>query len=475
MLARTVPGYSESSQAMNTIGETLRGRIALRLFDGIPQSTPLRDGSRNGAFTDMGPSGRIEVINGPSAAEGIGAAGGIINYISKAPTEDGTNITLTTRLTSQFDNDSESWKVGRQRRPQGRTTSTCSWPGSFVGPRHHLRRRRPPHRPERQRLGRGLRDEELLPQGRHQFRRRRRAAPAVLGQLLQAQGKGNYFRVDGGRALGISDTAEPGPPLGTGNMSLAGPSSTTSSNRRSLSAQRLVRRHLSVDALQRRPGDALPRRQRRRPAGSADRAARHAGRPVGDRLQEEGRAHFVDAAGHLRCDGLELHVGVDLVEDETQQRLALTDRIWVPPMDYTSTAPYAAAVLRHRPGDVRAAACAARTASSRWTTTPPRSSATARFVEGGTLEYKENLPNFGAVWRIGGGWSVFGSYGKGFTLPNVGIPLRNVNVPGQSVEGILDLQAIVFDNKGSRLQLARRDGRASARPTTSRSRTSARR
>jgi outer membrane receptor for ferrienterochelin and colicin len=28
---------------------------------------------------------QIEVINGPSASEGIGAAGGIINYISKSP------------------------------------------------------------------------------------------------------------------------------------------------------------------------------------------------------------------------------------------------------------------------------------------------------------------------------------------------------------------------------------------------------
>ena len=92
VLARSVPGYSESSQAMNTIGETLRGRVPLRLFDGIPQSTPIRDGSRNGAFTDMDTVGRIEVINGPSAAEGIGAAGGIINYISKSATEPGTKV-----------------------------------------------------------------------------------------------------------------------------------------------------------------------------------------------------------------------------------------------------------------------------------------------------------------------------------------------------------------------------------------------
>ena len=54
VLSRTVPGYSESSQAMSNTGENLRGRIALRLFDGVPQGSPLREGTRNGTFTDMG-------------------------------------------------------------------------------------------------------------------------------------------------------------------------------------------------------------------------------------------------------------------------------------------------------------------------------------------------------------------------------------------------------------------------------------
>jgi iron complex outermembrane recepter protein len=69
------------------------------------------------------------------------------------------------------------------------------------------------------------------------------------------------------------------------------------------------------------------------------------------------------------------------------------------------------------------------------------------FVQGGTLDYEEELLNAGAVWRITGDLSTFVSYSEGFTLPNIGIPLRNINRPGQSVEGILELQAIVFDNK----------------------------
>ena len=69
------------------------------------------------------------------------------------------------------------------------------------------------------------------------------------------------------------------------------------------------------------------------------------------------------------------------------------------------------------------------------------------FVEGGSLDYKEDLFNAGVIWRVTDDFSAFVSYSEGFTLPNIGIPLRNVNRPGQSVAGILALKAIIFDNK----------------------------
>ena len=69
------------------------------------------------------------------------------------------------------------------------------------------------------------------------------------------------------------------------------------------------------------------------------------------------------------------------------------------------------------------------------------------FVKGGTLKYSDTLPNAGVIVRLPQNFSVFGSYSKGFTLPNVGIPLRNVNTPGQEVNGIVDLQAVIVDNK----------------------------
>ena len=78
-LATFVPGYAPSRQKMSSTGESLRGRQPLILLDGIPQSNPLRAGMREGYFADSAIIERIEVINGASAMQGMGATGGIIN------------------------------------------------------------------------------------------------------------------------------------------------------------------------------------------------------------------------------------------------------------------------------------------------------------------------------------------------------------------------------------------------------------
>ncbi|MBI1835569.1 MAG: TonB-dependent receptor plug domain-containing protein, partial [Burkholderiales bacterium] len=111
-LAMHVPGYAPSRQKMSSTGESLRGRAPLILFDGVPQSNPLRAGMREGYFADTAIIERIEVINGASAIQGMGATGGIINYISKTPRKEGSTHTLSMRLSTQFKDDSFNWKTG---------------------------------------------------------------------------------------------------------------------------------------------------------------------------------------------------------------------------------------------------------------------------------------------------------------------------------------------------------------------------
>ncbi|MDH5823816.1 TonB-dependent receptor [Luteimonas sp. RD2P54] len=440
VLARSVPGYSESSQAMSNLGETLRGRTALRLFDGIPQGSPLREGNRSGTFTDMGVIGRIEVISGPSASEGIGAAGGIINYLSKTPTEEGTVATLTSRYSTQFREDSDAWKVGLTVEHKQDSHDVLA-AASFID-------RGMAWDADGRRVGMNASGSTNDSEADNLFLKWGMNFGEAGLQRLQASasrfnitGKGNYSWVEGDREQGIPDSAVRTPPLGSmtefndfRQYALAYTNADVFGGTLQADVYRASQamRYPAEDGIDRQDPDIAP---------------------IGELIdqseiatEKKGLRASWTRSEIFAVPGLELRAGVDLVEDEAQQRLAITNRVWVPPMVYESTAPYAQLTwdigpltlsggLRREDGELSV---------DDYVTTWYRNRVA---VQGGTLDYQENLPNFGAIWRIADDWSVYASYGKGFSLPNVGIPLRNINQPGQTVEGFVDLQAIVVDNR----------------------------
>lgn len=83
IIGNLAPSFSPSRQKMSNTGETLRGRPPLIMIDGVPQSNPLRSGGRSGQTIDPAMIERIEIIHGANAMHGLGAQGGIINYITK--------------------------------------------------------------------------------------------------------------------------------------------------------------------------------------------------------------------------------------------------------------------------------------------------------------------------------------------------------------------------------------------------------
>ncbi|MGY1410809.1 MULTISPECIES: TonB-dependent receptor [unclassified Luteimonas] len=439
VLSRMIPGYSESSQALTNSGETLRGRIALRLFDGVPQTSPLRETNRAGSFTDLGIVDRIEVINGPSAAEGIGAAGGIINYISKRPVQ-GTEASLTTRWTTQGHGDSDGWKVGMTV-GHGQDEYDVLMSASFVdrGMAYDGNGRAIGMR------GSGtINDSEsknlFLKFGMNFGEDDMQRLQATISRF-NLVGKGNYTGTDGDRANDITNSVIGGIPVG------ARPEFND------FDQFHLQYRHddllggsLLVDAY--RADQAM-----RYPAEDGSDRQDPLIAPLGE-LWDQSEVNSAKRgvrASYARPDafgveGLEVRGGVDRVEDTTDQRLALTQRVWVPPMEYNSTAPYAqvsydtdkltlSGGVRRESGEL---------SIDDYTTTYYNNRV---FVQGGTLDYSAVLPNVGMVWRFSDQLSAYASYSEGFSLPNVGIPLRNINTPGQSVAGILDLQAIVVENK----------------------------
>lgn len=88
ILGNVVPGLGVSNNKATNAGQTLRGRQVLVLIDGIPQSTPLMNGSRDIRTLDPSAIERVEVIKGATSIYGNGSAGGIINFITKKAAAD---------------------------------------------------------------------------------------------------------------------------------------------------------------------------------------------------------------------------------------------------------------------------------------------------------------------------------------------------------------------------------------------------
>ncbi len=441
VLARTIPGYAPNTQQMQNTGETLRGRVALRLFDGISQTTPLREGSRNANFTDLDIIERIEVINGPSASEGIGAAGGIINYISKTPTKDGSEATLRSKVYTQGHDDSSGYRVGLNYMNKNGANDIL-FGAAFA-------KRGMSYDANGRRQGMGASGSDTDSQARnlfiklgHNFGENNAQRLMFTMSQYRIEGLSHYIPQLGNRALGITDTAVRGVPPGARSVfndfaqyalaykhdALFGGSLNVQAYKAS-QAMRFVPEIVASD----KADPVLA------PLGVGIDQSEINSQKRGLRSSWAGKDVF-------GITGFELTPGFDYMEETAQQRLALTNRLWVPPMNYTSKAPFTqlsytrgpvtfSGGVRHEGGELQV---------DDYTTV---FFANNTFVKGGTLKYSDTLPNAGVIIRLPQNWSVFGSYSKGFTLPNVGIPLRNVNTPGQSVDGIVDLQAVIFDNK----------------------------
>jgi len=113
VLAKTVPGMAPASQTLTNYSQTLRGRNVLVLIDGVPQ-TINRNFSRDFSSVDPMNIERIEVVRGGTAAYGSGAAGGIINVITRASGEAAsTRVELGSSL-ANLDKDSFNGKFNHQ-------------------------------------------------------------------------------------------------------------------------------------------------------------------------------------------------------------------------------------------------------------------------------------------------------------------------------------------------------------------------
>jgi iron complex outermembrane receptor protein len=436
VLASQVPGYAPSRQKLTSFGESLRGRNALILFDGVPQTNPLRNGAREGYFADPAVIERIEVVSGASAIQGLGATGGIINYISRAPRKEGTHHTFDAKLSTQGHSDDQTCKTGwlLEHRSSfdalmyvGATTRGVGVDGD--GRRLGIESTQGDTQDSKALDFFGKLGVEFAPQQRLQ----------VSLNQFRIEGDGDWKPVAGNRSTGLPTSAERGTPPGepprnrvrTGSLEwthadLAGGMATAQLYKQNFHA-------LYGAGIFPTFQDATIA-----PSGTLIDQSEIVADKAGLRLSW--------VRPDLAVRGLELTTGLDWLSDTSEQRLAQTGRTWVPPQKFQSTAPFAQLEYEWGPLTLRGGA---RHESAHLEVDTYRTLAFygSREVQGGERSFSKLVKNLGAVWRFGGGWSAFAAYSEGFGLPDVGLVLRAVNTAGQSVDKLVDLQPVITDNR----------------------------
>jgi iron complex outermembrane receptor protein len=434
MLERSLPSYSPSREGRYTFGETLRGRRPLYLIDGIPQSTPLRDGSVGSYFVDLSMVERVEVINGPSATEGLGAAGGIINYITKTAKPGVTEVNFDSKVSSQFNgSDVMGWRTGLN------VSHSQDEFDIFAGA--SLVSRAPDYDGHGRLMGVDNFDtfgRDLLVKLGNNFGEDDSQRLQIMINRFHYEDNGNYVAVNGNRPLNITNSGQRGTPLGRPQNQIMNHVSLEYTNSDLFGGTLLLQvfqdRQRALN-----PASIDPTKQDVRIA------------PIGtlvDQSEITAKKHGVRSI-FVRPDfflsGLELDVGVDYLNDETAQGLAITNRIWVPPLKYSSIAPFLQLEyelgpftmrggVRHEDADLE---------TDDFTTIAPFNT----FVRGGELSFSKNLYNVGGIYRIGAGWSVYAAYSEGFGVPDVGRALRAINVPNQSLETRGNLTPLLVTNR----------------------------
>lgn len=453
-IAALTPSFSPSRQKLTGQGETLRGRSPLFAIDGIPQTAPLRDGSRDGFTIDPFFIDRIELILGSNALQGIGGTGGVINQVTvSTPEQDGWSSRMIAQGTAEngWSSDGMGGKVGAL---VGNRTGALDIVAGAAFERRGVFRDAEARRIAPDGTQGDLMDSTSL----SLFAKAGLALGEgvrleAMGQRFHLRGDGDLIAVNGNRLTGLPASGATGPVPGEPPENLAETLSLT------LTADDLGGGALRVRGFWNRTADVYG-------GGSFADFQDPAIAPLGtlfDQSQNISRKWGVNANWERQFGPLDLVLGMDLLNDSTVQKLVATDRAWVPPTDFRSIAPFTQANLKLFDGKLRLAG------GLRWENVRIviDDYQTLLFygsqpVAGGKPGFDRLLPNGGIVIEPSPGIRAYASYAQGYTVPDVGRITRAIRTPGVSLDNFLDLAPIVADNREVGIEIKRGPVDASA-------------
>lgn len=415
ILGQRVPGLSPTTESQTNFGQTLRGRDLEVLIDGVPVTTPLRNGQRSLRTIDPSAVERVEIVRGATAAYGFGGTSGIINFLTRDAAGEGLSGTTGVRW-SAATNDGDGSLGARI----SQTLSGSSGRFSFVAAAAY-------ESSGRHYDARG----DMIP-----------VNPQGQGGLAEAEGTSLFGKV--GVSLSATEdlsvvashydlmqedpefVTEPGVPGEQKARAVPGdPQSEAVGNRNTM----LQARYRNTDLL----GSAVTAR-----AYHLDNLSRFGFSPffeTSSRITAEKQGGRVDVQTPLRFlnDGARLNWGADFLHDETAQPLG-DGRFFVPPMSQNSVGPFAQLRL---PVTDRLTARGGVRHEEIWLDVDDFTTIQevgGNFVEGGELQYGATVFNAGLTYGLTDALESFASFSQGFSVAEVGRELRTTSAP--SVEAL---------------------------------------
>lgn len=435
ILGNLLPSYSPSRQKLTSSGETLRGRTPLYLIDGVPQSNPLRNGSRSGNTIDPMMIERVEVIHGASAIQGLGASGGIINIVTKKA-KSGTEHQITAGIAAPTSETSEGLSYDA-----GYLVSHGEGQWQFIGGLH-LRETGMYVDGNGELIGVDTTQGDTMDSssqdlfGKVVYQINNQQQLQLMLNHYEVASNGDYITVEGDRANGIPAISEGGVYEGDPAKNEVTTVSLNYSDADWLGAD-LKWQLFSQDFSALYGGGRFATFQDPDYGAEIYDQSRNDSNKLGSRIT----LNWAEVAD----TPIDITTGLDFLRDRTFQELAQTGRKWVPETDFENWAPYLQARLNQGAWSFSAGLRYeyGKLIVDDFTTL---ASYNSTFVEGGEPSFNELLTNFGVVYKFNEQWRGFVSVSEGFSMPDVGRVLRGINEPDLSVESFLNLQPVLTKN-----------------------------
>ncbi|QNQ11125.1 TonB-dependent receptor [Sphingomonas alpina] len=451
------PSFSPTRQKLSGAGESLRGRSPLYAINGIPQSTPLRDGSRDGFTIDGFFVDRVELIYGSNALQGIGGTGGIVNQVTVgAPRKEGVSgrVLLQGTTDSDFNSDAVGGKVaGLIQYKAGRFDAT-------VGAAYE--KRGVFYDGDGRRVGLNLTQGEtqdtrtLSLFGRFGYELSETARLDLIASRFEMKGDGDYVAVPGNRKTGLPTSATrgspPGIPAASRTESVALSLTDTDLGGGNLVSQIFFNRSRDTFGGETTIQDSF-QDVRIAPLGTLFDQSQNRSRKYGGKISYERAIPGFEA--------LTATIGFDAIWDSTEQRLIATNRVWVPPTDFRSLAPFVQANLAlfdkklRLAGGVRYENVQIKIDDYHTLAATTKPIAGGVAVSGGRPTFKDALINGGVILEPWQGIRAYASYAEGFTAPDVGRITRAISETGVDIDNFLDISPIVSNNREIGLEIKR--------------------